>query len=159
MFSEMRRFKQALPQDEIERILRCNTSGVLALMDGDGYPYSVPLSYVYSNGKIYFHSAKTGHKIDAVKNCDKATFCIIDKDDVRPEKYTTFYKSVIAFGRVEIVSDGGEALSAIKELGEKYYPRHDAELQREIDKHADGFLVIRLEIERITGKRARELVK
>ena len=93
----MRRFKQQLNEDEVTRILQTATSGVLSVIDEDGYPYAVPLSFVYFDGKIYFHSAKTGHKIDAVKNCDKATFCIIDKDDVQPEKYTTFYKSVIAF--------------------------------------------------------------
>ena len=120
MFQKMRRFKQELPQAEINRILQTNTSGVLALIDANGYPYSVPLSYVYSNGNIYFHSAKSGHKIDAIKNCKKATFCIIDKDDVQPEKYTTFYKSVIAFGNVEIVNDSEEALYAIQEMGEKY---------------------------------------
>lgn len=94
--------------------------------------------YVYSNGK-------------------KATFCIIDKDDVQREKYTTFYKSVIAFGKVEIVHEREETLSAIKELGEKYYPHHDTELQREIEKNINRFLIIRLEIEHITGKQSIEL--
>lgn len=158
MFQKMRRFKQQLQQNEIEQILRFNTSGVLALIDSNGYPYSVPLSYVYSNGNIYFHSAKSGHKIDAIKNCSKATFCIIDKDDVQPEKYTTFYKSVIAFGNIEIVNDNEEALFAIKELGEKFYPHHDIELQREIDKNISRFLMIRFNIEHITGKQAIELL-
>ena len=157
MFDKMRRFKQELNQSEIERILQTDTSGVLALIDSNGYPYSVPLSYVYSNGKIYFHSAKTGHKINAVKNCKKATFCIIDKDDVKPEKYTTFYKSVIAFGNVEIVEDKDETLSAIKALGEKYYPNHDEELQAEIEKFKSSFLIIKFDIEHITGKQAIEL--
>ncbi len=157
-FQKMRRFKQELNQNEIERILQFNTSGVLALIDSNGYPYSVPISYVYSNGKIYFHSAKSGHKIDAIKNCKKATFCIIDKDDVMPEKYTTFYKSVIAFGKVEIVNDREETLSAIAELGEKYYPNHDVELRQEIDKNINRFLIIRLKIEHITGKQAIELL-
>lgn len=159
MFQQMRRFKQELQQDEIERILNFNTSGVLALMDKDGYPYSVPLSYVYSNGKIYFHSAKSGHKIDAINNCEKASFCIIDRDDVKPEHYTTIYKSAIAFGKVKIVDNPWEALFAMKELGNKYYPNHDVELQQEIAKSIDRFLVIRLEIEHITGKQSIELLK
>lgn len=158
MFRKMRRFKQELQRDEIERILRVNTSGVLAVIDTDGYPYSVPLSYVYSDGKIYFHSAKSGHKIDAIKNCKKATFCVIDKDDVQPEKYTTFYKSVIAFGKVEIVDDGAVTLCAIRELGEKYYPNHDKELHAEIEKFKSAFLIIRFDIEHLTGKQAKELV-
>lgn len=154
----MRRFKQGLQKEEIERILQLNTSGVLALVDSDGYPYSVPLSYVYSNGKIYFHSAKTGHKIDAIKNCNKATFCIIDKDDVKPEKFTTFYKSVITFGKVEIVEDSKESFSAICELGKKYYPNHNNELRKEIEKFKSAFLIIRFDIEHITGKQAIELM-
>ena len=158
MFQKMRRFKQELQQNEIQRILQFNTSGVLAVIDNNGYPYSVPLSYVYSNGNIYFHSAKSGHKIDAIKNCKKATFCIIDKDDVQPEKYTTFYKSVIAFGNVEIVNNGEETLSAIKKLGEKYYPDHNNELQNEIEKFKTAFLIIKFNIEHITGKQAIELL-
>ena len=118
----------------------------------------MPLSFVYANGKIYFHSTKVGHKIDAIKNCKKATFCVVDKDDVQPEKYTTFYKSVIAFGHIEIVDDMNETLSAINELGEKYYPNHDKELQREIDKFKTAFLIIRFDIEHITGKQAVELL-
>ncbi len=158
MFRKMRRFKQELPQNEIERILLKNTSGVLSVIDENGYPYSVPLSYAYSNGKIYFHSAKSGHKIDAIKNCDKTTFCIIDKDRVLPEKYTTVYKSVIAFGKAEIISDSNEILFAIKEIGNKYYPNHDNELQTEIEKFKSVFFIIRFNIEHITGKQANELL-
>ncbi|MDE6598260.1 MAG: pyridoxamine 5'-phosphate oxidase family protein [Clostridia bacterium] len=156
MFRKMRRFKQELNKTEIESILRKNTSGVLSVIDADGYPYTVPLSYVYVDGKIYFHSAKEGHKTDAIKNCDKATFCIIDKDEVQPEKYTTLYKSVVAFGNVTIVENGEETLFAIKELGEKYYPNHDSELQKEIDKYENKFLIIGFDIQHITGKQSKE---
>lgn len=93
MFAKMRRFKQELGQKEIELILKDNTSGVLSVIDGNGYPYSVPLSFVYYNGSIYFHSAKSGHKINAINNCKKSTFCIIDKDDVKPEKLRHFIKA------------------------------------------------------------------
>lgn len=157
MFDKMRRFKQQLSRSEIERILHSDTSGVLSVIDTDGYPYAVPLSFVYFNGKIYFHSAKTGRKINAIKNCAKATFSIIDKDDVKPEKYTTYYKSVIAFGKVEIVEDLKETLFAIKKLGEKYYPNHNDELQKEIEKSKSSFLIIAFNIEHITGKQAIEL--
>ena len=78
MFQKMRRFKQELKQNEIERILQSNTSGILAVIDNGGYPYTVPLSFVYANGKIYFHSTKVGHKIDAIKYCKKATFCVVE---------------------------------------------------------------------------------
>lgn len=159
MFDKMRRFKQELSKSEIESILLSDTSGVLSVIDEDGYPYTVPLSYVYSGGKIYFHSAKTGRKINAIKNCSKAAFCVIDKDDVKPEKYTTLYKSVIAFGNIEIVEEREETLFAIKELGEKYYPHHDDELQEEIEKYKSAFLIIRFNIEHMTGKQGKELLK
>lgn len=90
MFREMRRSKQQLPREVAVEILERNTSGVLALSGDEGYPYAVPMSYVYAEGKIYFHSAKNGHKIDAIQRNEKASFCVIDQDQIIPEKYTTF---------------------------------------------------------------------
>ena len=92
MFREMRRKKQILSEEETAEVLNRGTSGVLALLGDDDYPYAVPVSYVYCDSKLYFHGAKSGHKIDAVKKCDKASFCVIDRDDVVPEEYTTYFK-------------------------------------------------------------------
>ena len=75
MFREMRRKKQILTPEKSIEILKKGTSGVLALSGDDGYPYAVPLSYVYENSMLYFHGAKEGHKIDAIRTCDKASFC------------------------------------------------------------------------------------
>lgn len=158
MFPKTRRFKQELQESEVIRILQTATSGTLSLIDGNGYPYAVPLSFVYTNGKIYFHSAKSGHKIDAIKHCKRASFCVIDKDDVQPEKYTTYYKSVISFGNAEIIEDNKEAAFAIRKLGGKYYPDHNDELQKEIEKHKAAFVIIKFEIEHLTGKQSRETV-
>ena len=80
VFREMRRKKQALSQQEVADILHKRTSGVLALLGDNDYPYAVPISYVYDDGKIYFHSVKSGHKIDAIQRTTKASFCVIDKD-------------------------------------------------------------------------------
>ena len=88
-FREMRRKRQQLSEEESIGILQKATAGTLALLGDNGYPYAVPISYVYANGKLYFHSSLSGHKVDAIRNCDKASFCVIDKDDVQPEKYTT----------------------------------------------------------------------
>ena len=104
-FREMRRKRQQLSEEESIGILQKATAGTLALLGDNGYPYAVPISYVYANGKLYFHSSLSGHKVDAIRNCDKASFCVIDKDDVQPEKYTTFFRSVIAFGRIHIIED------------------------------------------------------
>ena len=99
MFREMRRKKQVLSKEECELVLERGTSGVLAVLGEGGYPYAVPLSYVYADGKIVFHCAKQGHKLDAIAKNDKVSFCVVDLDDIQPERYTTYFRSVIAFGR------------------------------------------------------------
>lgn len=155
----MRRKHQQLSQEESICILQQASSGTLALLGDNGYPYAVPISFVYSDGKLYFHSALSGHKIDAIRNCNKASFCVIELDDVKPEKYTTFYRSVIVFGRICIVEDEGEKVEAIKLLGDKYYPNHDEALQKEVESGLSRMLAIRLDIEHLTGKEAVELKK
>ncbi len=158
-FRAMRRKRQQLSDAESVDILKKATSGTLALLGDGGYPYAVPISYVYSDGQLYFHSALTGHKVDAIRNCDKASFCVIDKDDVKPEKYTTFFRSVIAFGKVHIVEDDAERLRIARLLGNRYNPNQDEALQKEIENGLSRMLVIRFDIEHLTGKEAIELVK
>ena len=104
-FREMRRKRQQLAEEESIAILEKATAGTLALLGDNDYPYAVPISYVYHDGKLYFHSALAGHKVDAIRKCDKASFCVIEQDDVQPEKYTTFFRSVIAFGRIHIIEE------------------------------------------------------
>ena len=89
MFRKMRRFNQQISLSESIEILEKGKTGVLAVLGDNGYPYAVPLNYVYENGKIYFHCAKAGHKISAMQNCEKVSFCVIDKDDVSAEEITT----------------------------------------------------------------------
>lgn len=81
------------------------TSGTLALHGDNGYPYAVPISYVYANGKIYFHSAVTGHKVDAILRDDKVSFCVVERDEIRPAEFTTYFRSVIVFGKARILTD------------------------------------------------------
>lgn len=158
-FREMRRIRQQLAPVQTVAILRQATSGTLALLGDNGYPYAVPLSYVYSDGKLYFHSAMTGHKVDAIRRCDKASFCVIDRDDVKPEKYTTYFRSVIAFGRIFIIEDEAERMAVAQMLGNRYNPNNDEALQNELKHGFDHMLIICLEIEHLTGKEAIELVQ
>ena len=158
-FREMRRKRQQLSEGESIEILQKATAGTLALLGDNGYPYAVPISYVYADGKLYFHSALSGHKIDAIRNCDKASFCVIDKDDVQPEKYTTFFRSVIAFGRIHIIEDDKEKLAMARMLGNRYNPNNDESLQKEIESGLSRMLMIRFDIEHLTGKEAIELVR
>ena len=157
-FRAMRRKRQQLTEEKSIGILQKSTAGTLALLGDNGYPYAVPISYVYADGKLYFHSALSGHKIDAIRNCDKASFCVINKDDVHPEKYTTFFRSVIAFGRIHIIEDEQEKLETARLLGDRYNPNQEEALQKEIEKGLSRMVMIRFDIEHLTGKEAIELV-
>ena len=129
------------------------------MLGDNDYPFAVPISYVYLDGKLYFHSALTGHKVDAIRKCDKASFCVIEQDDVQPEKYTTFFRSVIAFGRIHIIEDEQEKLEVARMLGSRYNPNQDEALQKEIENGLSRMLAIRFDIEHLTGKEAIELVR
>ena len=157
-FREMRRKRQQLSDEESYAILQNATSGTLALLGDGDYPYAVPISYVYSEGKLYFHSALSGHKVDAIRSCDRASFCVVAQDDVKPAMYTTFFRSVIAFGRIHIVDDEAEKLTAARLLGNRYNPHQDEALQKELENGLARMLVIRLDIEHLTGKESIELV-
>ena len=157
MFREMRRKGQQLSTEDCEAILNRGTSGVLAVSGDGDYPYAVPLSYCYDGEKIYFHCAKTGHKLDAIKRNNKVSFCVIDADDIVPERFTTYYKSVVVFGRAHIITDSGDKRRAITALSEKYSPG-EKNTQREIEQSWERFCMLELDIEHMTGKAARELV-
>ncbi|MBQ1493231.1 MAG: pyridoxamine 5'-phosphate oxidase family protein, partial [Blautia sp.] len=105
MFRKMRRIGQALPMEECEQILREASYGVLAVLGDDGYPYAVPVNHVYAEGKIVFHCAVTGHKLDAIRREEKVSFCVVGHEQVLPKERATSFLSVIAFGRAHIVED------------------------------------------------------
>lgn len=159
MFREMRRKKQILSHIESVEILNNGTSGVLAICGDVGYPYAVPLSYAYSNSKIYFHCAKSGHKIDAIAQNDKASFCVISQDDVISQEFTTYFRSVIAFGKIRILEDETEKRIALETLAAKYSPAYEEGRLQEIDKLFEQTCAVELAIEHMTGKEALELVK
>ncbi len=160
MFRKMRRHRQSLPEEECAAILRAGSAGVLSLLGDDGYPYGVPLSYVYDGGDIYFHCAKEGHKIDAVKSCDRASFCVIARDDVISEEYTTYFESVIVFGRISVVCCEEEKRRAVESLAVKYAPDSaEEDRKRAIEREWAAVCVLKLSPEHISGKRAIELVK
>ena len=159
MFREMRRKKQKLSKEECDRILYNGTSGVLALHGDDGYPYAVPVSYVYNGEKLLFHSAKNGHKIDAILKNAAASFCVIDQDQIVPEEYTTYFRSIIAFGRIRILVDDAEKRSAIEKLAVKYAPDDTAENRdKAIEREWKPLCMMEMEIEHLTGKQAIEMI-
>lgn len=119
----LRRSRQALPPEVCTDILNHASTGVLALSTSDGQPYAVPLNFVHNNGTLYFHSANAGHKLDLIHDNSHASFCIVADDHVVPERYTTFYRSVIAFGQVRIVEDAEEARVPLPSLAANTCPR------------------------------------
>ena len=160
MFREMRRRRQQLSQAECVEILNRNTSGILAVLGDNGYPYAVPLSYVYDGSVLYFHCSKSGHKLDAIKSYDKVSFCVVDQDDVVPKKYTTYFRSVILFGRAGLLDKDEEILSAIEKLAIKYHPTDNKENRDiAIKKEFAAMCIVKIEIDNMTGKESIELVK
>jgi nitroimidazol reductase NimA-like FMN-containing flavoprotein (pyridoxamine 5'-phosphate oxidase superfamily) len=158
-FRPLRRNRQQLSREECERILGRCTSGVLALAGDGGYPYAVPLSYVYADGAIIFHSAMQGHKVDAIRRDNRCSFCVIEQDEVKPAEFTTYFRSVIAFGRISMLENTDEKVQALRLLGRRYSPGDESGLQHEIDKSLDHVLLLRLDTEHLSGKEAIELTK
>lgn len=158
MFREMRRKKQQLSAAETILILHSCTSGVLAVTGDNDYPYAVPLSYAYKDGRLFFHIAKEGHKLDGIARNNKVSFCVIKTDAVVPQAFTTHYRSAIVFGRARILTDNGEKRAALECLLEKYSPAYLTEGQAEIERDWNRVCVVEVQIEHMTGKAAIEVV-
>lgn len=160
MFREMRRSKQVMSFEDSAAVLERNTAGVLAVSGDDGYPYAVPLSYVYTDGRIYFHCAKQGHKLDAIARCEKVSFCVIDQDQVVPEEFTTYFRSVIAFGKARVLDDPAEKRAALEALGKRYSPDESPEaLAKEVEGSFKQVTMVEITIDHLSGKEAKELAK
>ncbi len=152
----MRRFKQLLPEEATKNILSSATNGVLSLVDSDGEPYGVPVSYAYDGDKrIYFHSAVKGYKIDCIKADSHCSFCVVGQDRIIPEEFTSYFRSVIVKGVIHIVTEPNEIMKGLLFLCEKYSPGIDS--NAEIAGCLSHVTVLRLDIESMTGKEAIEL--
>ena len=152
MFREMRLKEQQLSDERAVEILENQTHGVLALDGDDGYPYSVPVSYVYTGGKIYFHGACRGHKLDAVKKNSKVSFCVVEKDEIIPEDFNTLFLSVIAFGRASVVENSQEKQQALELILKKYSAGHMESGKDYIKGEWDNVCAVRIDIEHLTAK-------
>ena len=149
----MRRKKQQLTDDECKKILEGEVRGVLSVLGDNGYPYGVPIDFWYNseNGNIYFHGAREGHKIDAIKSCDKVSFCVYDKGYIEEGKIGLNIKSVIVFGRLRIVEDKNKTIEICRKLSEKFsFPGEY--IDKEIEKFAKLVMCLELLPEHITGK-------
>ena len=160
MFRPMRRSAQALGVDACREVLSRGTSGVLALLGDGGWPCAVPMSYAFDGEKLCFHCAREGHKLDAIRREARASFCVVDRDEVVPEEYTTYFRSVIAFGRVRVVEDEAQKRAAIELLARRYFPQDSAENRRRaIEREWAGLCMLEMDIEHMSGKEAIELAR
>ena len=157
MFREMMRKKQALSKEECIELLQKEPRGILSVLGDEGYPYGMPLNHWYceEDGHLYFHSGKQGHKIDALKNCDKVSFCVHDQGFRREGEWALNIKSVIVFGRVQMIEDHERALDICRKLSYKY-TSDTAHIEKEIEMAGAAVLVFKLIPEHMTGKLVNE---
>ncbi len=157
MFRQMRRFGQQVAGEKCVEILKNEWRGVLALIGDDGYPYTVPMDFFYDedDGKIYFHCAKEGHKIDAIEKCDKASFCVMDQGFKKEGDWALNITSVVCFGRIKKVVDFETTKKKVCKLGAKYHPTAES-VQIEWEHAGNRVLCLEMTIEHMTGKLVNE---
>lgn len=157
MFRKMRRFKQQLSDEECLDVLRAEKRGVLSVIGDDGYPYGIPMNHVFSEeeGKLFFHCAKEGHKLDAVRRCDKVCFTVFEKGFRKEGEWALNVRSVVIFGRVSVVSDEERKKEICASLCRKFTDDEEY-IEREIGRHLPNALCLELAIEHMTGKLVNE---
>ncbi len=157
MFRDVTRKKQKLSREECIALLGIQPRGVLAVQGDGGYPYAVPHNHWYDpqSGNLYFHSGIHGHKVDAVKACDKVSYCVVNKGEHKGDDWALTFESVVVFGRMRVVEDYERAMDITRRLSLQF--TDDVEyIEQEIKSAGDHTLVLELVPEHITGKTIRE---
>lgn len=157
MFRKMRRFKQQISDEECIEVLRSTKRGVLSLVGDDGYPYGIPIDHWYceDDGKLYFHGAKEGHKIDAIKSCDKVSYCVYDEGYRKDGDWALNIKSVIVFGRIKLVEDEGKAGEICMAIARKFTDDEEY-IQKEMTNAFPRVQCLEITPEHMTGKLVKE---
>ena len=157
MFREMLRIRQQLTREECIDILKREPRGVLSVLGDDGYPYGMPMNHFYceEDGKLYFHGGKTGHKIDAITRCSKASFCVYDQGTRQEGEWFLRIRSVIVFGKIEIVEDRTKTYEISRLLSYKF-TNDEKYIENEIARSGPGTLLFALVPEHMTGKLVKE---
>jgi nitroimidazol reductase NimA-like FMN-containing flavoprotein (pyridoxamine 5'-phosphate oxidase superfamily) len=152
MFKEMRRIEKQLSKDKVEEILNKGEYGMLSTIGENGYPYGVPVNYVYMKDSIYIHGAVEGHKIDNINFNPKTSFCVVNYSEVIPNKFSTHYESVIVFGRAEVI-EGEEKELALEGFIHKYSKEFLEPGKKYISGSKNRTKIIKMKIEHMTGKK------
>jgi hypothetical protein len=154
-FREIRRRNRALTEDQAREVLARAENGVLATVGADGWPYAVPVNHVLSGDSIYFHSALEGHKLENIAHAERVSFAAVASATVLPAKLSTLYESAVAFGRAALVTDAAEKRQALELLAVRFCGAPTPEAEEEIATAGARTAVVRIRIERITGKAHR----
>ena len=157
MFRAIRKKKNEISLSAANALLLSSRRGVLAVNGDDGYPYAIPINYVYDRDaqKIYFHGARAGHKIDTLRACDKVCFTVYGNETIKEEDWAPFVQSVVVFGRCHLVESGAEATALLKQFAMKYYPNEQL-VDEEIARAGKAAQVFEIEIEHLSGKEVQE---
>lgn len=155
-FRDMRRSRQRLDDPMVGKILETGVHGVLSVIGDGGYPYGVPVNYVFRNRAIFVHSSKKGHKVDAIAADPRVSFTVVADDTIVPEEFSSRYRSVIVFGRASFVEDLDERTAVFRALEDRYSPNEpDDERDKALHQGLIGAAVIRIDIEWVTGKQGK----
>ena len=154
-FRPLVRIKQQLPEDECFEILKDQKRGVLSVNGENGYPYGMPLNHYYEDGYLYFHGGKYGHKIEALRKDNRASYCVYDEGYKNEGEWHLNIKSVIVFGKVEFIEDEEKVIEISKKLSYKFTDDENY-IEEEIRKSLKGTLMFALKIEHISGKIVKE---
>ena len=157
MFREMRRFKQKISNEECIHVLKTQPRGVLSMIGDDGYPYGIPMDHWYSeaDNTVYFHCAKTGHKIDAIAACNKVSYFVMDEGFRKEGEWALNFNSVVVFGRMHIVEDDAKKQEICTNLVRKFTDDEEY-LKRELINAFPRVTCLALMIEHMSGKRVNE---
>ena len=157
MFRAIRKKRNEIDLNAAESLLQNSRRGVLAVNGDDGYPYAIPVNYFYdrANQRIYFHGARAGHKVDALRVSDKVCFTVYGNETIREESWAPFMQSTVVFGRCHLVEPGEKATVLLKQFAMKYYPNEQM-VDEEIAQAGKAVQVFEIEIEHISGKEVQE---
>ena len=157
MFRELIRKNKKLSMEECINILKNEKRGILSVNGDDGYPYGMPINHLYNDedGKIYFHCGNIGHRLDALKKNSKVSFCTYDAGYRKPGEWQLNIKSVIVFGKIEIVDELDRIVDITTKLSHKFI-QDDEYIKTEIENHAHRTLLLELTPEHICGKLVEE---
>ena len=155
MFRDVTRFKQKLSEAECIEILKTEKRGVLSVLGDDGYPYGLPINFIFHDGKIYFHCAREGHKLDAIRAKEKVCFTVLSEPVRNEGEWWYCLTSVIVFGRAREVADPSEAEPLLRALGAKYFPE-GYDIEGDIQRNGSKALIIEITPDHISGKHVRE---